>query len=229
MKAAIPWNNEAGQVPQLAPGDCHVWELQPSQAYADNLGAGEMARYQAISNAQAKINFATSQGGLRSIAARYQNCEPWQIRLEHEERGKPYLAGGPHFNLSHTAGRIFAAFSLQPLGLDIESANRRVRARELAARFFSGQESAHIQTLDDEQARAVFLRYWVCKEATVKLSGDGIYLGLSDARVELCGAGLSRGNYLGREVCLREFAPGENLLAALASWEPVEAKGFFRI
>jgi len=229
LKPAIPWNNEAGQVPQLAPGDCHVWELQPSQAYADNLGAGEMARYQAISNAQAKINFATSQGGLRSIAARYRNCEPWQIRLEHEERGKPYLAGGPHFNLSHTAGRIFAVFSLQPLGFDIESANRHVRARELAAKFFSGQESAHIQTLDDEQARVVFLRYWVCKEATVKLSGDGIYLGLSDARVELGGAGLSRGNYLGREVWLREFAPGENLLAALASWEPVEAKGFFRI
>ena len=182
-----------------------------------------------MTNEEAKISFATSQGGLRTIAACYRNCEPSQIRLEREERGKPYLAGGPHFNLSHTAGRIFAAFSQQPLGLDVESANRRVHARELAAKFFSEQESAHIHSLDHVEAQAAFLRYWVCKEATVKLSGDGIYHGLREARVELGGEGISRGSYLGREVWLREFSPGENLLAALASWEPVEAKGFFRI
>jgi phosphopantetheinyl transferase len=74
-----------------------------------------------------------------------------------------------------------------------------------------------------------FLRYWVCKEAIVKLSGDGIYYGLRYARVDLTSDGRSRGDYKGRNVWLREFRPAKDLVAALASWEPLEAKGFFRI
>jgi len=229
LKPAISWSDWAGQTPVLPPGTCHLWDLRPSHGYADILGTEELARYQAITNEEVKISFATSQGGLRTVAACYRNCEPWQIRLEREERGKPYLADGPHFNLSHTAGRIFAAFSPQSLGLDVESSNRTVHACDLAAKFFSEEESAHIHSLDEARAQAAFLRYWVCKEATVKLSGDGIYHGLREARVELGGEGISRGNYQGREVWLREFSPGQNLLAALATWEPVEAKGFFRI
>jgi hypothetical protein len=63
----------------------------------------------------------------------------------------------------------------------------------------------------------------------VKLSGDGIYHGLRHARVALSNDGRSHGAYQGREVSLREFRPAPDLVAALASWEPVEAKGFFRI
>lgn len=227
--AAISWSNGRGKIPELGPGACHLWELQPSHAYAALLGPGEAERYHAVTNEEVKISFATSQGGLRTICAIYQNCHPSQIHLERAEHGKPFLAGGPHFNLSHTAGRIFAAFSAQPLGLDVESANRRVQARALAARYFSPAESARVRALDEAAARAVFLRYWVAKEAMVKLSGDGIYHGLRDALVELGEGGISYGEYRGRRVCLREFSPGEALLAALASWEPVEVKGFFRI
>ena len=83
--------------------------------------------------------------------------------------------------------------------------------------------------LEDPIKTLTFLRYWVCKEAIVKLSGDGIYYGLRYARVDLASDGRSRGAYKGREVWLREFRPAKDLVAALASWEPLEAKGFFRI
>ncbi|MFZ4683206.1 MAG: 4'-phosphopantetheinyl transferase family protein [Terrimicrobiaceae bacterium] len=227
--AAISWSNGLGEIPELETGACHLWELQPSHAYAALLGPRETERYHAVTNEEVKISFATSQGGLRTICAIYQKCHPSEIRLERAEHGKPFLAGGPHFNLSHTAGRIFAAFSPQPLGLDVESASRRVQARALAAKFFSPTEAARVCALDEAAAQAAFLRYWVGKEATVKLSGDGIFHGLRDARVELGEGGISHGEYRGRTVCLREFSPADGLLAALASWEPVEVKGFFRI
>ena len=227
--ATFSWSNGRGEIPELEPGSCHLWELQPSHAYAEFLGPGERERYHAVTNEEVKISFATSQGGLRTICAIYQNCHQSQIHLQRAEHGKPFLPGGPHFNLSHTAGRIFAASSAQPLGLDVEWANRRVQAGALAAKYFSPTEAARIRALDEAAARAVFLRYWVAKEATVKLSGDGIYHGLRDALVELGEGGISHGEYRGRRVCLREFSPGEGLLAALASWEPVEVKGFFRI
>jgi phosphopantetheinyl transferase len=79
------------------------------------------------------------------------------------------------------------------------------------------------------ERKLTFLRYWVCKEAMVKLSGDGIYHGLRHTRVDLAADGRSGGTYQGRKVFLWEFQPADDLVAALASWKPVEAKGFFRI
>ncbi len=225
----IVWSDGAGKDLTLAEGECHLWELRPSHDYAVLLSSAELRRYQNITSEEVRISFATSQGGLRTLVARYRNCEPGQVRLERGEQGKPYVADGPHFNLSHSAGRILAAFSSQPLGLDLEALSRRVNARALAARFFSPSEAAHVRSLDDAQARGVFLRYWVGKEATVKLSGDGIYHGLRDARVVWGEGTTSHGEYRGRKVWLREYDLGENLLGALASWKPVEAKGFFRI
>jgi hypothetical protein len=47
--------------------------------------------------------------------------------------------------------------------------------------------------------------------------------------VDLASDGRSRGHYKGRNVWLREFQPAEGLLAALASWEPLEMKSFFQV
>jgi 4'-phosphopantetheinyl transferase len=124
---------------------------------------------------------------------------------------------------------MLAAFSSQPVGIDVESAARRVQAGELAKRFFFKEEAERVSEREGAERTLTFLRYWVCKEAIVKLSGDGIYHGLRYARVDLKADGRSQGTYQGREVSLREFRPAPDLLAALASWEPMEAKSFFRM
>jgi phosphopantetheinyl transferase len=127
------------------------------------------------------------------------------------------------------AGRIFAAFAARQVGLDVESADRQVRALALARKLFQAQEAKSLELLSDLERAGTFLRYWVCKEATVKLSGDGIYYGLRYVQVDLKSDGRSRGRYKGRKVWLREFQPAEGLLAALASWEPLEMKSFLQV
>jgi len=213
----------------LEEGDIHLWNLCPSHAYAKDLEPAERARYRRIVHEEAKISYVTAQVGLRRVAARYRGEAPENVILHRGPQGKPHLSGGPEFNLSHTAGGVFAAFSAQPVGLDIESADRKVHAESLAGKFFSRKENEYLLGLRPEQRNRTFLRFWIGKEATVKLSGDGIFLGLRDAEVELGDGGVSRGRYRGREVWLQEFLPGGNLLACLATWQPGEVKCFFRL
>jgi 4'-phosphopantetheinyl transferase len=207
----------------------HLWQIRPSRVFVGYLNAAELLRYERIANEEVKGSYGSAQGGLRKIVAIYTGCLPEEVDMCREERGKPYVPGAPEFNLSHTAGRMFAAFSSSPVGLDVESARRTVRTEALARKFFSHEERIRLKKLEDPIKALTFLRYWVCKEAIVKLSGDGIYYGLRYARVDLASDGRSRGVYKGREVWLQEFRPEKDLVAALASWEPLEAKGFFRI
>jgi phosphopantetheinyl transferase len=149
------------------------------------------------------------QGGLRRIAASYMGCLPEEVDMCRERRGKPYVPGALEFNLTHTAGRMFAAFSSSPVGLDVESASRTVRTDALARKFFSREETNRLDMCEGLIKALTFLRYWVCKEAIVKLSGDGVYYGLRSARVDLASDGRSRGDYKGREVRLWEFRPAK--------------------
>ena len=207
----------------------HLWQILPSNVFVQHLNPAELSRYERIVNEEVKASYGSAQGGLRRIVAFYMGCLPEEVDMCRETRGKPYVPGAPEFNLSHTAGRMFAAFSSSHVGLDVESAHRTVRTAELARKFFTHQETTRLKRLEGPIKALTFLRYWVCKEAIVKLSGDGIYYGLRYARVDLASDGRSRGAYKGREVWLREFRPAEDLVAALASWKPLEAKGFFRI
>lgn len=213
----------------LADGEIHLWNLRPSHAYAKSLRPHELVRYQRMVNEEVKISYVTAQVGLREVAARYRGEAPENVVLRRGPQGKPFLSGGPEFNLSHTAGGIFAAFSNRPVGLDVESADRNVHAESLAEKFFSRKEVEYLLALPADQRNRAFLRFWVGKEATVKLSGDGIFLGLRDVEVELGEGGGSRGRYRGRDVWLHEFSPGGNLLACLATWQPDEVKCFFRL
>jgi 4'-phosphopantetheinyl transferase len=207
----------------------HLWQIRPSNVFIRYLRPAESLHYERIVNEEVKSSYGSAQGGLRRIVAFYMDCLPEDVDMRREMRGKPYVPGAPEFNLSHTAGEMFAAFSLSPVGLDVESARRRVHAEALARRFFSREEIRRLEISDAPIKSLTFLRYWVCKEAMVKLSGDGIYHGLRHARVDLAAGGRSCGAYHGRQVWLWEFRPSQDLVAALASWEPLEAKGFFRI
>jgi 4'-phosphopantetheinyl transferase len=223
------WTDSEGRELAISPRAVHIWQIRPSNVFLRYLTSAEALRHEGIANEEVKQSYGCSQGGLRKIVSLYRECFPNSVKIRCQTRGKPYVVGGPEFNLTHTAGRIFAALASQPVGLDAESADRNVRALALARKFFHARESAGLESLGDREKAVTFLRYWVCKEATVKLSGDGIYLGLRYAQVDLAADGRSRGHYKGRKVWLREFQPAEGLLAALASWEPLEMKSFFQV
>jgi phosphopantetheine--protein transferase-like protein len=219
---------EAGAL-ELREGEVHLWRICPSKFFVRYLSLEELRRYQRIVNEEVKISYCSAQGGLRKIASAYMGCLPEEVRMSRGPRGKPYVPGGPQFNLSHSAGMILAAFSSSPVGVDVESTQRRVEARAVARKFFFPDEIRRVEMTKAGSQSLMFLRYWICKEAMVKLSGDGIYYGLRYGRVDLASDHRSSGTYKGRLVCLQEFRLSHHLIAALASWQPLQANGFFRI
>lgn len=207
----------------------HFWRIPESPRFAESLSASESDHWQALSNRESALRYASTQGGLRTILAGYLGGDPGSIAVKRGPFGKPYVDGAPEFNLSHSAGRICAVFSGAPVGLDVESRSRPVRGLALAEKFFRAEECGRLAASAGDRQRELFLRYWVCKEAIVKLAGDGIYHGLRDAAVDLDSGNAPRGTYRGKPVWLWEFSPAEGMLGALAAWQPCEVTGFFEI
>ncbi|NNC23238.1 4'-phosphopantetheinyl transferase superfamily protein [Salinisphaera sp. USBA-960] len=79
--------------------------------------------------------------------------------------GRPTLADGPSFNISHSRDLVACALSYElTLGLDIETRDQRIPPR--IAR----------ETSDDERAAtaavpSAFFDFWCAREATIKASG----------------------------------------------------------
>ena len=85
---------------------------------------------------------------------------------EYNEHGKPYIAGGPYFSISHCKEGIAVAVDDQPIGIDIEGI--RHAEQDLIERVMNEKERVGMD------ARA-FTRLWTQKEAVVKAQGTGIY------------------------------------------------------
>jgi len=97
-----------------------------------------------------------------------ENCP--EIRIG--ERGKPCFADGNwHFSISHTKKHVFCALSTRPVGLDAEETDRQVNLR-LAEKILSEREKCRFEAAADK--RAALLKLWVLKEASVKLTGEGL-------------------------------------------------------
>lgn len=87
-------------------------------------------------------------------------------------RGKPYfITGSPHFSISHCKKHVFCCISDGPVGIDAEEMDRKLDLR-LAEKILSSTEKVRFYAYEDRQA--ALLRLWVLKEASAKLSGDGL-------------------------------------------------------
>ena len=87
-------------------------------------------------------------------------------------RGKPYFPEGDwHFSISHTKNFVFCVLDNQPIGIDAEELDRDIKL-SLADKILSPMEKAQFDAAT-EKKRAL-LTFWVLKEATGKMTGEGI-------------------------------------------------------
>lgn len=93
----------------------------------------------------------------------------------YNEYGKPFLAGGPYFSISHCRHAIAVAIDSQPIGIDVESV--RPLRQELVAKTMNSSEQALIAA--SEHPNRTFTALWTQKEALLKMRGTGI---ISDLR-----------------------------------------------
>jgi len=165
---------------------------------------------------------------LGEILVRAVLCEGYdrfnnEVEFVAGELGKPCLANtaGPHFNVSHSGGWVAAAFSPQPVGVDLEE----VRGVDLAVarRFYAAEELAWLLGQPPAEQAPAFYRLWTAKESILKNLGQGLQLPLDRIVIHFETSGNIRlESRLDRplpELHLRLYAPAPDIVLALCSRE----------
>jgi 4'-phosphopantetheinyl transferase len=184
--------SEQDSWPALCPGEVHLWhcDLEACAApdgcqreYEALLDANERARVLRLRFAADRAQLIASHALLRSVLGVYMQCAPATLRLEREERGKPFLAVGespPSFNLSHAGTHAVLAVTAcaAEIGVDTERHRSGRRFEALARRHFASVEVAQFAALPEAGRLACFYDLWTLKEAYVKARGMGLALPL---------------------------------------------------
>lgn len=139
---------------------------------------------------QDRQRFVLTHGILRILLGQYLNQDPAGVTFRYGEYGKPLLNAHENgseslcFNVSHSGDYCLCAFAMsREVGVDIEVMRSDVEYLDLAERFFAGREYEDLRQAPKENRRALFYRYWTCKEAYLKARGLGLSSGLK--RIEL--------------------------------------------
>lgn len=88
------------------------------------------------------------------------------------DRGKPYFADGQYcFSISHTPNHAFCVLAEHNVAVDAEELDRNINLK-LADKVLSPEEKRQFDAAADK--RKALLTFWVLKEASVKLTGEGL-------------------------------------------------------
>ena len=111
--------------------------------------------------------------GRELLAEAYRNATGEDLPpIAISPRGKPYFTDSPwHFSISHTKKHAFCALAKCPVGIDAEEQDRVVHLK-LADKVLSEIEKLRFEGYSDK--KDAFLRLWVLKEASAKLTGEGL-------------------------------------------------------
>jgi len=109
----------------------------------------------------------------------------WKIRqlgyntfpnIDIAKHGKPSISTFPDFyyNISHSADWVVMASSKNPIGVDVETVQRKAPFR-VAERFFSDIENLQLNDCKSEkEKKQLFFSLWTLKESYVKAIGTGL-------------------------------------------------------
>jgi 4'-phosphopantetheinyl transferase len=118
----------------------------------------------------------------RILLGRAMALYPARVPIERAAGGKPFVASGPAFNLSHGGGMVLLAFSDEfPVGIDVEPAASGAAWSEVAPRLHPAEHAA-VRGASDPAA--AFVRIWTRKEAVAKAYGFGFSIDPSQWAVD---------------------------------------------
>jgi 4'-phosphopantetheinyl transferase len=184
--------DEPGALTPPRENEVHVWRgslsRRPGEVarLRDLLTPHEYARADRYRFERDRSRYIVGRAALRLLLARYLDAEPEELEIGYGEFDKPYLDGGPSFNLSHSGSVALYAFaSTGELGIDVELDNADLSREHIAERFFSPAEVSMLRALPAEVQPRAFLSCWTRKEAFVKARGDGLGLALDSFDVTL--------------------------------------------
>jgi 4'-phosphopantetheinyl transferase len=154
-----------------------VWRLDLAHARPPEpgeLSPAEEERVRRRAFEEDRRRFAASRAALRRLLAARTGTTPSALRIEEGPHGRPEVAGGPRFSLSHSGPLWVCALTEgREVGVDVEALREVPEAAQIAARWFGPGERAVLAAAPEARRREAFLRGWVRKEAYLKALGVG--------------------------------------------------------
>ena len=110
--------------------------------------------------------FLASRGWMRSCLSTLHAVDPLEVPLTAPPGAAPQLPDEwGYVSLSHCADACLLGWSQQPIGVDLERADRKLHAAALVRRFFTAFEQGELMELEGDQLRRQVLDRWLVKEA----------------------------------------------------------------
>lgn len=188
------------------------------------LAPAEHARAARFGREALRRRYVIGRASLRWVLGRVLGLDPHEVPIVRGARGRPRLDGDAtlDFNISHTEGAaLIGVTRTGRIGVDVEREARDVNADGLARKFLSDGERLTLAALDEPARRARFLRYWTCKEAMSKATGDGLSAPFRRLEVKLTGTielGAGPSPYDPADWRLYAIDIGDGYLATAALW-----------
>lgn len=191
MLNTTPWvSTQQDLLNSLSPGMVHIWRAplddSPERAslFRLYLSDDERTRADRCRTPHPQYQFIITRSILRILLSHYLGILPTHIQFNTQPHGKPMLEKPfslpIQFNVSHTQGMALIALTLKhAIGIDVERIDRHIQDQDIAERYFSPQESAKLASLPPPERLHHFFSHWTCKEAYLKMRGEGITGGLA--------------------------------------------------
>lgn len=124
--------------------------------------------------------FLVGRAMTRHLLAKVLEVDPGELVFRQGAWGKPWLIGpgtgsAPvHFNVSHSLDEGLLAIHHQPVGVDIESLNRKITEDAIAGQVMSNPDLVRWHLVPKVLRVLELLKCWSSKEAILKLLGIGM-------------------------------------------------------
>ncbi|MEX2151897.1 MAG: 4'-phosphopantetheinyl transferase superfamily protein [Gemmatimonadaceae bacterium] len=143
----------------------------------DHLSDNERARLGTYRSRDAAERYVVTRSLVRIVLGDRLGIPAREIGVSRTDTGKPVVAEGVHFNVSHSGDLVLLALSdTRAIGVDVERRRDVARVESLTQRWLTDDERRDLQRLraTGVTESEAFLRVWSLKEARLKALGVGI-------------------------------------------------------
>lgn len=135
----------------------------------------ELSRSNGYRLATDSERFTIGRGILRIILGLWLGTPPHKVSLVINHYGKPFCAGAPQFNTSHSGDLIILAFHpCNPVGVDVEQVIPGFDWEPIDRHILKMRLTEVTHGLPSEQQELHFFRLWCRLEAELKAHGSGL-------------------------------------------------------
>lgn len=154
----------------------HVLDARQLPVDAGALNSAEMGEFTKLLDPRERTRRIAFRLAARKILAAAAGLHPTEVQWTQNKFGKPFLHGGPFFNLSHAGDTAVLAICREvDVGVDLEPRTRGREITDCLATIAHPLEAAELKRpTNDTGLPDTLIRLWVAKETVLKALGTGL-------------------------------------------------------